>query len=246
MGSLLAHAAIATALVGMGSVHDSKQLLTESVMEFETMEAPHAAPAPAPEPPAIVQPPPPPVAPRVARTRVVEPQPEPAKAPEPEPLPVAAAAEPAPVQPTMPVATVDASAAANASIAVPGSASGARPSAPGAIAARAPAAVRGPLTPGAINVDRSRRAGLADSARWDCPFPSEAESEGIENAKAVLRVEIDALGQPQKVTVTQDPGYGFGREARRCAMRRRWTSRLDRAGAPAADAVTVVVSFERS
>ena len=105
---------------------------------------------------------------------------------------------------------------------------------------------QGPLTKGAVIIDRLRRAGLADSARWDCPFPAEAESEGIESAKAVLRVEIDPLGQPNKVVVTDDPGHGFGREARRCAMRRRWLSRLDRSGAPAPDAVTVVVSFERS
>jgi protein TonB len=145
----------------------------------------------------------------------------------------------------MPVATVDAGAAAS-SITVPASAPSARASASGVIAAAAPAVQKGPIAPGAINLDRSRRAGLADSARWDCPFPSEAENEGIGSAKAVLRVEIDALGQPQKVVVTDDPGHGFGREARRCAMRRRWMSRLDRSGAPATDAVTVVVSFERS
>jgi len=215
---------------------------SDSLVVFETFEAPRPAPAPEPPPPELA--PPPPTA-RVARPRP-EPEVAPAKAPEPATQPVAAAAEPAPIQPTMPVATVDASAASATSIAVPASAPGARPTVPGMIAARAPAVVRGPVTPGAINMDRSRRAGLADSARWDCPFPSEAESEGIENAKAVLRVEIDALGQPKKVEVTQDPGYGFGREARRCAMRRRWMSRLDRSGSPAADAVTVVVSFERS
>jgi protein TonB len=241
VGSLLAHAAIATALAGMGGVQHRQELLqNDSTMDF-TIETPR--PAPQPEPVAVVPPQP---APRVARTRIEQPQPEPAKAPEPEPQPVAAAAEPAPVQPTMPVATVDANAPGAASITVPASAPGARPAGPGVIAARAPAAVRGPLVPGAINIDKSRRAGLADSARWDCPFPSEAESEGIERAKAVLRVEIDALGQPKKIDVTQDPGYGFGREARRCAMRRRWMSSLDRSGAPASDAVTVIVSFERS
>lgn len=225
-------------------MHETQHVAeSDSLMVFETFEAPRPAPAPEPPPPELAPPPPPTT--RVARPRP-EPEVAPAKAPEPATQPVAAAAEPAPVQPIMPVATVDASAASTSSIAVPASAPGARPTAPGVIAARAPATVRGPITPGAINIDRSRRAGLADSARWDCPFPSEAESEGIENAKAVLRVEIDALGQPKKVEVTQDPGHGFGREARRCAMRRRWMSRLDRSGAPAADAVTVVVSFERS
>lgn len=226
----------------MGGAHDvPHDPEADSSLMFESIEAPQ--PAPQPEPPPMVEPPP---APRITRAR---PAPAAAKAPEPSPAPAqpvaAAAAEPAPVQPTMPVATVDAS-VASASIAVPAAPPGARPAAPGVIAARAPASVKGPLTPGAINVDRSRRAGLADSARWDCPFPNEAESEGIESAKAVLRVEIDALGQPRNVVVTQDPGFGFGREARRCAMRRRWTSRLDRSGAPAADAVTVVVNFERS
>lgn len=241
LGSLLAHAAIATALVGMGSADTTHAAATESdsVVAFETIEAPRPAPEPEPEPPPA---PPPQPAPRAAPRPRAEPVAQPAKAPE----PVAAAEQPVPVQPVMPVATVDPGAAGTSSIAVPAAAPSARPSAPGVIAAPAPALQKGPVTPGAVSLDRSRRAGLADSARWDCPFPAEAESEGIERAKAVLRVEIDALGQPQKVIVTDDPGHGFGREARRCAMRRRWISRLDRSGAPASDAVTVVVSFERS
>jgi protein TonB len=117
---------------------------------------------------------------------------------------------------------------------------------PGVIAARAQTTTHNAGKSVAPEVDRSRRASLAGGARWDCPFPNEAENEGIESAKAVLRVELDAQGQPLKVIVTEDPGYGFGREARRCAMRRRWMSRLDRSGAPTADAVTVMVSFERS
>jgi len=240
LGSVLAHAAIATALAGVGGMNDTQAPLTEanSLVAFESIEAPK----PAPEPPPSITPP----EPRIARAQPAKPVAAPAKAPEPAAPAAVAAAEPVPVQPVTPVATVDAGAAGASSIVVPASPPGARSSVPGVIAARAPAPVRGPTTAGAINVDRSRRAGLADSARWDCPFPSEAESEGIERAKAVLRVEIDALGQPKKVDVTDDPGHGFGREARRCAMRRRWTGRLDRSGAPAADAVTVVVSFERS
>jgi protein TonB len=245
LGSLLAHAAVATALVGMGSVSSSRELAsdTQSLVAFETFEAPKPAAPPPPEPtPAVQQPP----TPRIMRARPAEAVPEPAKAPEPVAPAVTASAEPSPAQPAMTVAAVDANAPATSSITVPASAVGMRASAPGAVSAKAPAAVKGAVTPGALGMDRSRRAGLADSARWDCPFPSEAENEGIERAKAVLRVEIDALGQPQKVIVTDDPGHGFGREARRCAMRRRWMSKLDRTGSPAADAVTVVVNFERS
>jgi protein TonB len=43
----------------------------------------------------------------------------------------------------------------------------------------------------------------------------------------------------------RDPGTGFGREARRCALRKRWSPALDRAGRPTAGAAVVNVRFVR-
>ena len=37
-------------------------------------------------------------------------------------------------------------------------------------------------------------------------------------------------GQPKKVSVLNDPGFGFGRVARQCAMRKSYNAGLDRAG----------------
>jgi len=94
-------------------------------------------------------------------------------------------------------------------------------------------------------VDRSRAAGLADARNWDCSFPRAADDEGIESARVTLDVQIAADGSVRKATVMADPGFGFGQEARRCALRRRWLSQLDRAGEPVVGRATVVVNFVR-
>lgn len=248
IGSLVAHAAVFTAFAGLGyarSSHEDAQ--PQTLIAFETIEPVQPA---EPTEPVVVPPPAALPPPRIARDRIA-PAPQ-TKRPEPQAAQPVASLAPAPLAPApteapiTPVATVDAAALSTSSITAPAAAPSQRVGAPGVIAARAPTNAQSFGKSLTASIDRSRRAGLADSARWDCPFPSEAESEGIEAAKAVLRVELDAHGQPMKIIVTDDPGHGFGREARRCAMRRRWTSRLDHSGAPAADAVTVVVSFERS
>ena len=60
-----------------------------------------------------------------------------------------------------------------------------------------------------------------------------------------MRVEVEASGRPKHAYVLSDPGFGFGREAARCAMTSAWTAALDRSGGPV-DAIAVVdVRFER-
>lgn len=101
--------------------------------------------------------------------------------------------------------------------------------------------------PAAPKVDRSRKAGLLGSSDWtDCPFPAEADAEQIDQAFVLIQVRVKPDGNPETVTVVQDPGHGFGREARKCAMRKKYTFALDADG-NAVPAVTnpFRVRFER-
>jgi protein TonB len=76
--------------------------------------------------------------------------------------------------------------------------------------------------------DRSRAPGLLGSVDWnDCPFPGEADAEQIDQAFVLIQVKVKPDGLPESVTVLSDPGHGFGREARKCAMRKRYSQGLD-------------------
>ena len=80
-------------------------------------------------------------------------------------------------------------------------------------------------------VDRSRPPGLLGSVDWtDCPFPGEADAEQIDQAFVLIQVKVKPDGSPENVTVVQDPGHGFGREARKCAMRKKYSQALDADG----------------
>jgi periplasmic protein TonB len=79
-------------------------------------------------------------------------------------------------------------------------------------------------------VDRSRLPALAGGAKWDCPFPREAEFAAVDTALVTLRVRVSRLGSVEEVAVERDPGNGFGREAQRCALNKRWAPGLDSAG----------------
>jgi protein TonB len=82
--------------------------------------------------------------------------------------------------------------------------------------------------------DRSRSASLAGAADWSCPFPPEADTAQIDEAYVTLQVDAGPEGAPLAARVLTDPGNGFGREARRCAMGRLYTAALDRDGDPIA------------
>lgn len=85
-----------------------------------------------------------------------------------------------------------------------------------------------PAPPPPPKVDRSRAAGLLGSTDWsDCPFPGEADAEQIDQAYVTIQVKVKPDGTADSVQILQDPGHGFGREARKCAMRKRYTTALD-------------------
>jgi protein TonB len=128
-----------------------------------------------------------------------------------------------------------------------GGATGAGPVGPSvAVGAHESTAAPKPRTPPAqVGPDRSKPARQAGGSMWRCPFPPEADSAQVDRAVVRLRVDVEASGRPKQAYVLSDPGFGFGREAARCAMTSPWTAALDRAGSPV-DAIAVVdVRFER-
>lgn len=91
----------------------------------------------------------------------------------------------------------------------------------------------GPAVPPPPAEDKSRPPGIDGGLSWrGCPFPPEADAEDINTGVVTLVVTVRADGSPISATVTGDPGHGFGRAARVCAMARRYRPGLDRSGQP--------------
>lgn len=93
----------------------------------------------------------------------------------------------------------------------------------------APALVIPPPRPQQVP-DRSRRPALERKDEWECPWPADDETEDIDVALVSIAVTVDATGHAVRVDVLIDPGHGFGRAARRCAMQQRYLPGLDRDG----------------
>jgi protein TonB len=78
---------------------------------------------------------------------------------------------------------------------------------------------------------RSRaRAVALDQAAWSCPWPAEADARQVDQETVVLRVAVGADGRADRVDVIEDPGFGFGRAARQCALGTRFDPARDPAG----------------
>jgi protein TonB len=97
----------------------------------------------------------------------------------------------------------------------------------------------------AVLPDRSRPASPIGSRDWSCAFPAEADVSGIDRALVTVRIRLDSSGTPVGAEIVSDPGYGFARAARRCALERRYRPALDRHGQPQPAALTLGVRFER-
>jgi protein TonB len=94
--------------------------------------------------------------------------------------------------------------------------------------------------------DLSRAPAVSGSSQWDCPFPAEADAEEINYQRVKLLIVVRADGTPQDAKVIGDPGNGFGREARKCALTRRYEPALDREGRPVAGTIPQVnITFQR-
>jgi len=100
--------------------------------------------------------------------------------------------------------------------------------------------------PAQVGPDRSRNAGLGGSKSWnDCPFPPEADVDNIDQAAVLVQVTVSPDGRPASVKIVSDPGHGFGRAARTCAMQRSYQTALDREGKAIGGVFTANVTFAR-
>lgn len=79
--------------------------------------------------------------------------------------------------------------------------------------------------------DLSKPASPA-SRDWNCShlFPPEADEADVNQAVVSVIVTVRPDGSPGAVKVVADPGNGFGRAARTCALSQRYSAALDRDG----------------
>jgi periplasmic protein TonB len=252
LGACGAHALLVGTAVLLSA--PGRSMATTSARTYLEVELPPVTPPATPEPAPTPEAPPPaepePVKLKPLKAPSVTPPPAPAEPEPPEaPPPEPAAPAPAAAQ-AAEVLTQTEAAQASADTVVTGQAAhyaggtsergGSAQQAVQATSARAFGVEGGT---GSAAPDRSRTAELASGLKWDCPTPEEALEEGMEHATVALLVEVDTDGSVLRVEVKSDPGYGFGREARSCALRKRWVSALDRAGQPLRAKRLVNVNF---
>jgi protein TonB len=98
---------------------------------------------------------------------------------------------------------------------------------------------------GSSELNLARGASVWGEPDWNCPFPPEADIDGVDRAVTTLRVELSGQGTVNRVAILRDPGHGFGAAARRCALGKRYNPALDRDGRPIAAALVINVRFVR-
>jgi protein TonB len=78
--------------------------------------------------------------------------------------------------------------------------------------------------------DLSSAPTLPPDRNWQCAFPPEADTDQIDFQIVPVLVTVRPDGTAQSVKIISDPGHGFGRAARECALRQRFTPAKDRQG----------------
>jgi hypothetical protein len=81
-------------------------------------------------------------------------------------------------------------------------------------------------------VDESGSADKKAGGSWSCAFPPESDEAEVDEAVVVLIVRVGVDGRALGVRLLTDPGWGFGRQAARCALSNRYEPALDEAGQP--------------
>jgi periplasmic protein TonB len=96
-----------------------------------------------------------------------------------------------------------------------------------------------------IGPDLSRPASVGDT-EWSAPFPAEADSAQIDDTHVTLSIDVRADGTAAAVRILKDPGYGFGREAKKYALSQHFRTALDADGNPISFTIkNLVVHFQR-
>jgi protein TonB len=80
--------------------------------------------------------------------------------------------------------------------------------------------------------DKSKPPGIGGGSWNSCDFPSEADQDQVDYAVVIIVVTVRPDGSALSVKVMSDPGHGFGRAARMCALSKKYTAALDREGNP--------------
>jgi protein TonB len=96
-----------------------------------------------------------------------------------------------------------------------------------------------------LGPDRSHAPSVLGGLAWNCPFPPQADVDGVDQAQVTIRVEVDASGRLVQARVLSDPGHGFAEAARRCALDKRFNPGADRSGRPSASGINLSVRFVR-
>ena len=93
--------------------------------------------------------------------------------------------------------------------------------------------------------DLSRRIALGGSKSWNCPFPPEADTDQIDQAVVTVQVTVRPDGSVLSANILSDPGHGFGRAARMCALGKRFSPALDRSGTAILSSEPLTIRFSR-
>ncbi|HSY23946.1 MAG TPA: energy transducer TonB [Polyangiaceae bacterium] len=110
----------------------------------------------------------------------------------------------------------------------------------------APAALAAPPAAAPAGPDRSRTPSMADRSAWlNAPFPREADDAQIDNAEVTLQINVRPDGSIDVPAVLKDPGYGFGREAVKFAMKQKYAPALDHDGNAIPASFRTIVRYSR-
>jgi biopolymer transport protein ExbD len=71
---------------------------------------------------------------------------------------------------------------------------------------------------------------IEEAAKWQCPFPPFAERGGMKDANVLVKVNVDETGKASSVDVLEDPGGGYAKAAKDCAMEKKYEAAKDDSG----------------
>lgn len=94
-------------------------------------------------------------------------------------------------------------------------------------------------------IDKSRPARLAPGANSSrCRFPAEAIAEQVSQMDVRVLVVVNSDGRPTSSSLRgRDPGLGFARRAKECAMRASFIPGWDKYGRPTTTSITMNIMF---